>query len=89
MKTLSYRFIVTAGATLLAVVGNAVLAANERPNIVFIMSDDHAIRAVSAYGSKLVETPNIDRIAANGVRFDRAYVGNAISMIQQCPPSRK
>ena len=57
--------------------------AGERPNIVVIMSDDHAVRAVSAYGDSLVETPNIDRIAANGMRFDRAYVGNAI-----CGPSR-
>ena len=57
--------------------------ADERPNILFIMSDDHAIRAVSAYGNSLVETPNIDRIAENGIRFDRAYVGNAI-----CGPSR-
>ncbi|MDG1944025.1 MAG: sulfatase [Halioglobus sp.] len=61
------------------------LSANaaERPNIVFIFSDDHAVSAVSAYGSSLVETPSIDRIAAGGVRFDRAYVGNAI-----CGPSR-
>ncbi|MGI9287339.1 MAG: sulfatase family protein [Pseudomonadales bacterium] len=67
---------------LLALLCNEVRAA-ERPNILFIMSDDHAIRAVSAYGNSLVKTPNIDRIAANGVRFDRAYVGNAI-----CGPSR-
>ena len=58
-------------------------AAGDRPNIVFIMSDDHAVRAVSAYGDSLVDTPNIDRIAAAGVRFDRAYVGNAL-----CGPSR-
>ena len=58
-------------------------SAGERPNIVFIFSDDHAVRAVSAYGDSLVKTPNIDRIAASGVRFDRAYVGNAI-----CGPSR-
>jgi arylsulfatase A-like enzyme len=57
--------------------------AAERPNIVFIMSDDHATRAVSAYGDSLMQTPNIDRIAKNGIRFDRAYVGNAI-----CGPSR-
>ena len=55
----------------------------ERPNIVFIMSDDHAVRAVSAYGDSIMETPNIDRIAEGGMRFDRAYVGNAI-----CGPSR-
>lgn len=58
-------------------------AADEPPNIIFILSDDHATKAVSAYGDSLVATPNIDRIATNGVRFDRAYVGNAI-----CGPSR-
>jgi arylsulfatase A-like enzyme len=61
----------------------AALGADGRPNILFIMSDDHAVRAVSAYGDSLMQTPNIDRIAANGMRFDRAYVGNAI-----CGPSR-
>lgn len=68
---------------LLAMCCTIQVAANERPNIVFIFSDDHAVRAVSAYGNSLVATPNIDRIAAGGVRFDRAYVGNAI-----CGPSR-
>lgn len=57
--------------------------AEGRPNIIFIMSDDHATRAVSAYGDALVATPNIDRIATNGLRFDRAYVANAL-----CGPSR-
>jgi arylsulfatase A-like enzyme len=72
-------------AILLAItsIHSASSLADERPNIVFIMSDDHATRAVSAYGNSLVQTPNIDRIAANGMRFDRAYVGNAI-----CGPSR-
>jgi len=54
-----------------------------RPNILVIMSDDHAVRAVSAYGDSIMQTPHIDRIAAGGMRFDRAYVGNAI-----CGPSR-
>ena len=39
------------------------------PNILFIMSDDHAEAAVSAYGSNLIQTPHIDRIAAEGVRL--------------------
>lgn len=55
----------------------------KRPNIVFIMTDDHAWQSISAYGSRLNETPNIDRIAAEGMRFDRAYVTDAI-----CAPSR-
>lgn len=42
----------------------------ERPNILFIMSDDHAAHAMSCYGSRINETPNLDRIADEGVRFD-------------------
>jgi arylsulfatase A-like enzyme len=68
---------------LCAAIVNPISAADGRPNILFIMSDDQAVRAVSAYGDDLVATPNIDRIAANGIRFDRAYVGNAL-----CGPSR-
>jgi len=58
-------------------------ALNARPNIVFIMSDDHSERAISAYGSKLIDTPNIDRIANEGVRFNNSFVANSI-----CGPSR-
>jgi len=47
------------------------------------MSDDHALAAVGAYGSELIETPNIDRIAAEGVRFNNSFVTNSI-----CAPSR-
>ncbi|ATL46418.1 sulfatase [Chitinophaga caeni] len=57
--------------------------AQERPNIVFIISDDHAYQAISAYGSKLAQTPNIDRIANGGARFTNALVTNSI-----CGPSR-
>ncbi|MEE4256805.1 MAG: sulfatase, partial [Bacteroidales bacterium] len=55
----------------------------QRPNIIFIMSDDHAAKAISAYDNSLIETPNIDRLADNGIRFDRCYCTNAI-----CAPSR-
>ncbi len=54
-----------------------------RPNIVFIFSDDHAYQAIGAYGSKLNQTPNIDRLAREGMRFDRCFVTNTI-----CGPSR-
>jgi len=53
------------------------------PNIVFIMSDDHAYQAISAYGHGLNFTPNIDRIAKEGAIFNRGYVTNSI-----CAPSR-
>lgn len=54
-----------------------------RPNIIFIMSDDHAYQAISAYDKKLIETPNIDRIAKMGMLFTNASVTNSI-----CAPSR-
>ncbi|HPM17354.1 MAG TPA: sulfatase-like hydrolase/transferase [Bacteroidales bacterium] len=56
--------------------------ANERPNIIYIMSDDHAYQAISAYESILKDyapTPNIDRIARDGMRFDRCLVTNSLS----------
>lgn len=55
----------------------------KRPNIIFIFSDDHAYQAISAYGNKQVQTPNIDRIAKQGARFNNALVTNSI-----CGPSR-
>lgn len=61
----------------------AAEAPAKRPNIVYIMSDDHAAHAVSAYGSKINETPNIDRIGKEGVRFNHCYAVNSI-----CTPSR-
>lgn len=54
-----------------------------RPNIIFIMSDDHAYQAISAYDKRLISTPNIDKIAKNGVLFTNASVTNSI-----CAPSR-
>lgn len=54
-----------------------------RPNILFIMTDDHAAHAISAYGSVLNRTPNLDRLGAQGLRLDRCYAGNSI-----CTPSR-
>lgn len=53
------------------------------PNIVFIMSDDHAYQAISAYGHGLNNTPNIDRIAKEGALFNKGFVTNSI-----CAPSR-
>jgi arylsulfatase A-like enzyme len=60
-----------------------VCLAQQRPNIIYIMSDDHDAGAISAYGSKLINTPNIDRVAKEGMLFSRAFVGNSI-----CGPAR-
>ncbi len=54
-----------------------------RPNIVFIFTDDHAIQAISAYGSVINQTPNIDRLADEGMIFRNAFCSNSI-----CAPSR-
>lgn len=61
----------------------SVAAEQERPNILFIFSDDHANQAISAYNPTLGQTPNIDRIANEGAIFERAFVTNSI-----CQPSR-
>ena len=56
--------------------------AAQRPNIVYIMCDDHAFQCISAYGGpigRLAPTPNIDRLAERGMRFDRAFVENSLS----------
>jgi arylsulfatase A-like enzyme len=52
-------------------------------NVLFIFSDDHAYQAISAYGSTINATPHIDRLANEGMRFNRCYVTNSI-----CAPSR-
>lgn len=70
-------------ATIVFVLFQLLGSAQQRPNIVLIISDDHAYQAISAYGSKLMQTPNIDRIANEGVLFKKAYVTNSI-----CGPSR-
>ncbi|MFP4026860.1 MAG: sulfatase [Candidatus Brocadiia bacterium] len=54
-----------------------------RPNIIFIMSDDHAAHAMSCYDSRINETPNLDRVAEEGMRFDNCHCTNSI-----CTPSR-
>ena len=54
-----------------------------RPNILFILTDDHASHAIGAYGSRINETPNLDRIASGGTRFDNCFCTNSI-----CSPSR-
>ena len=55
----------------------------KRPNLLFIMSDDHAAHAMTCYGSRINETPNMDRIANEGVRLDNCFCTNSI-----CTPSR-
>jgi len=71
------------GAAALAAVASA--CANQQaeepkqPNIVFIMTDDHTAQMMSCYDTRYMETPNLDRIAADGVRFTNSFVANSLS----------
>ncbi|MBA3851445.1 MAG: sulfatase-like hydrolase/transferase, partial [Chloroflexi bacterium] len=56
---------------------------DSRPNLLFVMADDHAAHAISAYGSTINHTPAIDRIAHEGMRFDACFCTNSL-----CSPSR-
>ncbi len=82
MKTINYF-----AGTGLVLLGTGALTAvakpAEKPNILFIFSDDHASRAIGAYGSGLHKTPNIDRIAKEGAIFLQSFCDNSI-----CQPSR-
>ncbi len=84
MKLFKQLFFIT-GITLLVLNSGcqSQKEADTPPNIVFMMSDDHAYQAISAYGHGLNETPNIDRLANEGAMFTRSCVTNSI-----CAPSR-
>ena len=78
------KALVAAGIALFAPpVASFAAAPASPPNILFIMSDDHAAHAISAYGSKINQTPNIDRLAKEGMRFANCFAVNSI-----CTPSR-
>lgn len=83
---MSFRRTVVLGFVLSAGARASIASADERPNILFIFSDDHAPHAIGAYGGPLAAldpTPNIDRLAAQGVLFRNSFCTNAI-----CGPSR-
>ncbi len=79
----------TMGWTLVLVLSAACLgtersaAQTQRPNILFIFTDDHAVQSIGAYGSVVNKTPHLDRLASEGVVFDRCFCCNSI-----CAPSR-
>ncbi len=69
-----------AGATLAS---SACSRGKRRPNILYIMTDDHVPAAMSCYGNKILRTPNLDRLAAEGFRFNNCFVTNSL-----CAPGR-
>src|SRR5690606_8221865 len=58
-------------------------AKEKKLNIIFIMTDDHATQALSAYDKRFIQTPNLDRLAKEGIKFNNCFVTNAV-----CGPSR-
>ncbi len=75
-----------AGAGLLArnaMADTTVTTAHKRPNIIFILADDLGYGDLGCYGQKIIQTPNLDRLAAEGVRFTQCYSGSTV-----CAPSR-
>ncbi len=85
MKSLSRVFAVGAvtAACLLSTVSAADAAADRRPNIIFIMADDLGYGDLGCFGQKVIQTPQIDRMAAEGLRFTDCYAGSTV-----CAPSR-
>ena len=76
------------GTLLALLLGVAVPAtAADRPHIVFIMSDDHAAHAISAYGSRVNRTPNIDRIAREGALLESVMATNALPAAPRFSPA--
>ena len=55
-------------------------AQEKQPNIIYLMSDDQSIYSIGCYGNIDVQTPNLDRLSADGITFDNHYVSTAICM---------
>ena len=83
IKTTNTFFLLVSMVVMYSCTGEQKVPELKRPNIIFIMSDDHAYQAISAYNDKLISTPNIDRLADEGMIFTNASVTNSI-----CAPSR-
>lgn len=66
------RFISLAAITVACT--QSILAQQEKPNILFIISDDHSVPFLGCYGNEDIKTPNFDKFASQGMVFDRAYV---------------
>ena len=81
LKTTGWMAASLAGSSVLGVRG--ARASERRPNVVFILADDLGYADVGCYGQRKIRTPNIDQLAAEGMRFTQCYSGNPV-----CAPSR-
>ncbi|MDO6693286.1 sulfatase-like hydrolase/transferase [Aliiglaciecola sp. 3_MG-2023] len=83
MKSTGRKVMGALASVLLSVSAAATSYAAEKPNIIFILTDDLGFNQIGAYGNTPIKTPNLDKMASNGIRFDQAYAGNTV-----CSPSR-
>ncbi|WP_440877031.1 sulfatase-like hydrolase/transferase [Thalassotalea sp. PLHSN55] len=81
MKKNSCKWVGVVGSLLLSL--SAGVSAAEKPNIIFVLTDDLGFNQIGAYGNTPIKTPNLDKMASQGIRFDQAYAGNTV-----CSPSR-
>lgn len=79
MKHYSFLFLPLAAVGVSACSQSKNSEEAKRPNIIFMMTDDHTTQAMSCYGSRLIQTPNMDRLANEGIRMDNCYAVNALS----------
>lgn len=66
-----------------SLIASSAATSADKPNIIFILTDDLGFNQVGAYGDTPIKTPNLDKLASNGIRFTQAYSGNTV-----CSPSR-
>lgn len=83
MKIINWKKWQLISYSLLMACFSSSLQAQEKPNILFILTDDLGFNQIGAYGNTPINTPNLDAMAKNGIRFDQAYAGNTV-----CSPSR-
>ena len=76
MNRLSYLFLPLTAIGVSACSSNKAKEEVKRPNIIFMMTDDHTTQAMSCYGGRLLQTPNMDRIANQGIRLYNCYALN-------------
>lgn len=79
MNRLSFLFLPLTAIGVSACSSGKLKEEVKRPNIIFMMTDDHTTQAMSCYGGRLLQTPNMDRIANEGIRMDNCYAVNALS----------
>lgn len=79
MQPINYKKMLAFGCGTLAVLGAQAQSQGDRPNIIYIMCDDMGYGDLGCYGQMYISTPNLDRMAAEGMRFTQAYAGSPVS----------